>query len=135
VLAMMAVMAGCTTSLVDRAEHYLGSSRELWDDGRPDVRTSDVLVDLVDDGETALVTIDGCTLTLRRDTGVSEPMRRFQLVEDEQRCDAGMVDQALVGDPVRREPPEPGAELSIELWLTREDGAPSLIEFTGQRVN
>jgi hypothetical protein len=121
VLAMMAVMAGCTTSLVDRAEHYLGSSRELWDDGRPDVRTSDVL--------------DGCTLTLRRDTGVSEPMRRFQLVEDEQRCDAGMVDQALVGDPVRREPPEPGAELSIELWLTREDGAPSLIEFTGQRVN
>ncbi|HVK82775.1 MAG TPA: hypothetical protein VM513_01645 [Kofleriaceae bacterium] len=131
---VLAAAVGCTGA-VDRGEVYVGPSRELWDDGRPDVRADGATAEIVDDGAAATLTFADCTVTLVRVGDQSDPRRRFELDGDTQTCAAGTVEQALVGDPVRREPPEPGAELSIEMWLTREDGAPSLIEFTGQRVD
>ena len=131
-LLTLALAAGCYSA--DPSETYKGPARELWDDGRPDVVTEAAEATIVDDGPTAELTFVGCTIALRRVSG-NDVRRRFELASDSQSCAAGVVEQALVGDPVRREPPEPGAELSIEMWLTREDGAPSLIEFTGQRVN
>jgi hypothetical protein len=130
---LLAVCAcGCYSS--EPSEAYGGTARELWDDGRPDVVTEAVEATIVDDGPTAELTFVGCAIALRRVSG-DDVRRRFELDGDTQTCAAGIVQQALVGDPVRREPPEPRTELSIEMWLTRPDGAPSLVEFTGQRVD
>jgi hypothetical protein len=128
------MVVGCT-SAVDRGEMYVGPSRELWDDGRPDAHADGATAEIVDDGDAATLTFAGCTVTLVRVGDTADAHRRFELDGDTQTCAAGTVEQALVGDPVRREPPEPGTQLSIEMWLVREDGAPSLIEFTGQRAD
>jgi hypothetical protein len=131
-LLTLALAAGCYSA--EPSETYEGTARELWDDGRPDAVTEAAEATIVDDGPTAELTFVGCTIALRR-VSDDDTRRRFELDGDTQTCAAGIVQQALVGDPVRREPPEPRTELSIEMWLTRPDGAPSLVEFTGQRVD
>jgi hypothetical protein len=133
-LSVLLAVCACGCYSADPGERYVGPSRELWDDGRPDVVTGAAEATIVDDGPTAELAFVGCTIALRRVSG-DDVRRRFELDGDTQTCAAGVVQQALVGDPVRREPPEPGTQLSIEMWLTRPDGAPSLIEFTGQRVD
>lgn len=128
-----ALLAACTASREPAGETYVGPLRELWDDGRADRHEAEVRAELVVDVEGAVLTLDGCTVALRRVSTPEDPRRRYVLEDERATCEAGEVEQALVGDPVRREPPPPGEALDAEVWLTRADGAPSLVVFRGER--
>lgn len=126
------VLAACSSARVMPAgETYVGPLRELWDDGRADRHEAEAVAVLLAEGDGATLTLDGCTVPLRLVSALEEPRRRYVLDGERVLCEAGEVDQALAGDPVRREPPPPGDALDVELWITRADGAPSMVVFRG----
>lgn len=127
------VLVGCVAETT-HAEQYIGDLRIVHEEPALDQMIEGVTIGLTPEGSDATLTIDGCTVALRLVTHPEVERRRWVLADETQECETGLVEQALVGDPTRREPPEPGSQLDVEMWMVRDGYHLMLVVLGAQRV-